>query len=130
MKKIEVVAAVIRDKDKIFTSQRAHGEFKGQWEFPGGKIEEGETKEQALIREIKEELDVSIKVDDFLCTVTHTYPDFKLTMHVYLCKISGGKIQLLEHADGKWLDIEDLDGLDWLEADIEVIEYLRSLQKQ
>lgn len=130
MKKIEVVAAVIKDKDKIFTSQRAYGEFKGQWEFPGGKIEEGETKEQALIREIKEELDVSIKIDDFLCTVNHTYPNFKLTMHVYLCEISGGKIQLLEHADGKRLDIEDLDSLDWLEADIEVLEYLRSLQMQ
>ncbi len=127
MKKIEVVAAVIRDDGKIFTSQRAYGEFKGQWEFPGGKIEEGETKEQALIREIKEELNVSIKVDDFLCTVTHTYPSFKLTMHVYLCEISSGNIQLLEHADGKWLDMRDLDSLDWLEADIEVLKYIKSL---
>lgn len=125
MKEIEVVAAVIKENDRVFVTQRGYGEFKGQWEFPGGKIEEGEKNEEALVREIKEELNVLIDVKDYLCTVNHTYSTFELKMHCYLCNIVEGTIKLLEHDDAKWLCIEELDDLDWLEADIEVLKHIK-----
>ena len=127
MKTINVVAAVIKDQDKIFSTQRGYGEFINMWEFPGGKIEEGETKEEALIREIKEELEVSISVDSFLTTVEYDYPNFHLTMHCYLCTILDGTINLVEHSDAKWLDLKHIDTVNWLPADIAVVDKLKEI---
>lgn len=127
MKKIEVVAAIIKDQDKILATQRGYGEFKGRWEFPGGKVEAGETKEEALKREIREELGVEIEIDRFVYTVDYDYPHFHLTMHCYLSQVTAGKIELLEHQAGAWLGASDLDSVDWLEADIGVVGELRRL---
>ena len=127
MKTINVVAAVIKDQDKIFSTKRGYGEFINMWEFPGGKIEEGETKEEALIREIKEELEVSISVDSFLTTVEYDYPNFHLTMHCYLCTILDGTINLVEHSDAKWLDLKHIDTVNWLPADIAVVDKLKEI---
>ncbi len=127
MKKIEVVAAIIKDQDKILATQRGYGEFKGRWEFPGGKVEAGETKEEALKREIREELGVEIEIDRFVYTVDYDYPHFHLTMHCYLSRVTAGKIELLEHQAGAWLGASDLDSVDWLEADIGVVGELRRL---
>ena len=102
MKVVEVVAAVIKDKDKIFITKRGYGEFIDMWEFPGGKIEPGETREEALHREIKEELELEIKNLEFLTTVDYDYPNFHLTMHCFLCEISGGHLKLNAHNDVKW----------------------------
>lgn len=124
MKSIEVVAAVIINNGKIFATQRSKGEFKDLWEFPGGKMELDETQEAALIREIKEELDIEISVDEFLCTVNYDYPSFHLTMHCFWCSIANGSIKLLEHKASKWLSKEELPSVEWLPADIEVIELL------
>lgn len=124
MKRIEVVAAVIIQDDKIFATQRGYGDFKDGWEFPGGKVEKGETPEDALIREIREELDVNISVDSFLCTVNHDYPKFHLTMHCFLCSIINGEPLLLEHEAAKWLDIDSIWTVEWLPADVEVVKSL------
>ena len=124
MKKIEVVAAVMRDGDKIFATQRGYGDYKDKWEFPGGKIEPGETPEEAIIREIKEELDVDITVDSFLCTVEYDYPEFHLTMHCFLCSILGGTLTLIEHEAAKWLGPDELWSVDWLPADVKVVKSL------
>ncbi len=125
-KKIEVVAAVIyKNKDgekKIFTAQRGYGEFKGKWEFPGGKIEQGETNEQALVREIREELNSVIEVERFICTVDYDYESFYLKMHVYECSLISGKLELLEHESAKWISYNQLKDIDWLPADEEVIK--------
>ncbi len=125
MKAIEVVAAIIRDKDKILVTQRGYGEFAGRWEFPGGKIEQGESKEAALHREILEELDVKIEIDQFFLTMEYTYPNFHLTMHCYFCHVTQGDITLLEHSCGLWLTKEELDSVDWLPADIDIVERLK-----
>lgn len=129
MKTIEVVAAIIRgtqeEKHKILATQRGYGEFQGKWEFPGGKMEEGETKEEALIREIQEEMATKIAIHCHVCTVEYDYPTFHLIMHCYLCDLVSGKLELLEHSAAKWLSKEELDSVDWLPADIEVIEKLR-----
>ena len=122
MKSIEVVAAVIRKDDCYFATQRGYGDFKDMWEFPGGKMEEGETPEEALVREIKEELDTEIRVVSFLTTVKCTYPNFHLTMHCYLCSIKEGELVLKEHEAAKWLDIKHLKTVNWLPADIEVVD--------
>lgn len=127
MKKIEVVAAIITKGNRIFATQRGYGEFKGGWEFPGGKVEKGESFEAALIREIKEELDADIKIDEFYTTVEYDYPTFHLTMHCYLCNLISEEITLLEHEDSKWLTKEELDSLNWLPADEGLIENLKSL---
>lgn len=127
MKKIEVVAAIITKGNRIFATQRGYGEFKGGWEFPGGKVEKGESFEVALIREIKEELDADIKIDEFYTTVEYDYPTFHLTMHCYLCNLISEEITLLEHEDSKWLTKEELDSLNWLPADEGLIENLKSL---
>ncbi len=124
---IEVVAAVIRDGGRIFATQRGYGDFKDMWEFPGGKIEPGETPEEALRREIREELSADISVDRFICTVEHDYPTFHLTMHTYLCQVVHGQLRLLEHEAAKWLDIAHLDTVDWLPADLKVLPQLKAL---
>ena len=121
MKTIEVVAAVIKDKDKILSTQRGYGDYKGYWEFPGGKVEKGESFKDALKREIKEELLVDIKVNDLIKTIEFDYPKFHLVMHCFWCEIEG-EIKLTEHLSSKWLDKETLYSVDWLEADIEVLE--------
>lgn len=127
MKTINVVAAIIQNNNTILATQRGYGKFKDWWEFPGGKIEAGETKEEALIREIKEELDATIKIDRHLMTVEYDYPDFHLTMDCYLCTIPDGHFSLLEHSDSRWLDKEHLDSVDWLSGNTEIIEKIRPL---
>ena len=124
MKTIEVVAAVIRKDDKIFATQRGYGEWKDWWEFPGGKMEPGETPEEALKREIHEELSTDISVDEFLCTVEYDYPKFHLVMHCYMCSLLTGSLHLNEHEAAKWLGREKLTSVKWLPADVEVIERL------
>ena len=124
MKHIEVVAGIIKDGDKIFATQRGYGEFKDGWEFPGGKMEPGETPQQALARELKEELTVDVNVGDFLCTVDYDYPTFHLTMHCFYCSLSGGELTLLEHEAAKWLNMSELHTVNWLPADVEVVKAL------
>ena len=121
MKTVHVVAAVIRKDDKIFATQRGYGEFKDGWEFPGGKIEEGETSEQALVREIKEELDTDIKVGKLLDTIENDYPNFHLSMECFWCEIVKGGLELKEHEAARWLTKETLDSVDWLPADVSLI---------
>ena len=120
MKIVEVVAAVIRDGDKIFATQRGYGGFKDGWEFPGGKIESGETPQEALKREIMEELDTEIDVKDHLITVDHDYDAFHITMHCYWCDVVYGDLALKEHEAAKWLNKEHLYTVDWLPADLPV----------
>lgn len=122
MKTIRVVAAIIVKEDKIFATQRGYGEFKGGWEFPGGKIEEGETPQQALIREIWEELDTEIEVDELVERVEYDYPQFHLSMDCFLCKIKSGELVLKEHEDAKWLRRDELDSVEWLPADEGLVE--------
>ena len=124
-KQIEVVAAIIRKGDKIFATQRGYGEWKDWWEFPGGKIEPGETPEDALKREIREELATEIEVDELLTTVEYDYPKFHLTMHCYLCTIISGDLSLLEHEDARWLARDELNSVKWLPADKDVIRHLK-----
>lgn len=123
-KAIEVVAAVVKHGNKIFATQRGYGEFKDMWEFPGGKMEPGEAPEVALVREIKEELDTEIKVEEHIITVDTDYPNFHIKMHVYWCSIVSGELTLLEHEAAKWVEVDDtLPGVvDWLPADMEVVE--------
>lgn len=122
MKKIHVVAAIIRNGDKILATQRGYGEYKDGWEFPGGKIEEGETPQDALVREIREELEADIIVGDHLVTVEHDYPEFHLSMQCYWAELKEGThLKLLEHEAAKWLSIYELDSVDWLPADVDVV---------
>ncbi len=125
MKKIEVVAAIIHKEDKIFATQRGYGDFKDYWEFPGGKMEFGETPEEALKREIREELSTEIGLDGFLCTVEYDYPNFHLTMHCYLCRVESGQLELNEHEAAKWLSKDELESVNWLPADKIIIEKLK-----
>lgn len=125
MKTIKVVAAIIRDKDRIFATQRGYGEFKDGWEFPGGKIEEGETPENALIREIREELDTEISVGEKITCVEYDYPKFHLSMDCFWAEIVSGDLVLKEHEAAKWLSKEELDSVDWLPADLELIEKIK-----
>ena len=153
MKQIEVVAAIIRKAvieqgqsdacinsaereqarseikgDKIFATQRGYGEWKDWWEFPGGKMEAGETPEEALKREIREELSTEITVDEFLCTVEYDYPKFHLTMHCYLCSLLTEALHLNEHEAAKWLTKDELDSVKWLPADVKVVERIKKLK--
>ena len=127
MKQIVVSAAIIRKENRIFATQRGYGEWKDWWEFPGGKIEPDETPENALKREIQEELSVEINVDEFLCTVQYDYPKFHLTMHCYLCSLLTEALHLNEHEAAKWLSKDELDSVKWLPADLEVIDRIRCL---
>lgn len=125
MKTVRVVAAVIKEADKIFATQRGYGEFKDGWEFPGGKIELGETPEEALVREIKEELDAEIKVIKKLTDVEYQYPTFHLSMECFWAKVVSGKLILKEHEAARWLGKDELDSVDWLPADKDLIELIR-----
>lgn len=126
LKYIRVVAAVIRDKidneDRIYTTARGYGEYKGWWEFPGGKIEPDETSQQALVREIKEELTADIEVGDLIQTVEYDYPDFHLSMDCFWAKVTSGQLILKEAEAAKWLSMDELDSVKWLPADLELVE--------
>ena len=126
LKTINVVAAIIRDGEKVFATQRGYGEYKDGWEFPGGKIEAGETPQQALVREIREELDCEIIVGEHLVTVEHDYPDFHLSMQCFWAElVEGSHMKLLEHEAAKWLSVDELDSVDWLPADVSVVEAIK-----
>ena len=122
MKTIEVGAAIIKKQDKIFITRRSYGEFADMWEFPGGKIELGESREEALIREVKEELELDINNLEYLTTVDYDYPNFHLTMHCFICEICGGELVLNAHNDAKWVSLEELSTQKWVPADVEVVE--------
>lgn len=121
-KNIRVVAAVIREGGRVFATQRGYGNYKDWWEFPGGKIEPGETPEAAVVREIQEELGTKVAVDRFLTTVEYDYPEFHLSMDCFFCHIEEGELTLLEHEAAKWLPLKNLRQVNWLPADILVIE--------
>ena len=125
MKKIKVGAAIIVDKNKILATQRGYGDFKGGWEFPGGKIEPGEIPQEALMREIKEELDIEIQVGELIDTIEYDYPNFHLSMDCFWAEIASGDLILKEHAAAKWLTKDELDSIEWLPADITLIDKLR-----
>lgn len=126
MKTVKVAAAIIQNGDKIFATQRGYGEFKDGWEFPGGKIEPGETLEQALIREIREELDTEIEIGKLFDIVEYDYPHFHLTMYCFLCKIKSGSLTLKEHEAARWLTRENIDSVEWLPADLDLIRKLKA----
>ncbi len=125
MKLVRVVAAVIRDGDKIFATQRGYGEFKDGWEFPGGKIEPGETPQEALVREIKEELEAEIEVGDLIETVEYDYPTFHLSMDCFWARVISGELTLKEHEAARWLALDELGAVDWLPADQGLVENLQ-----
>ena len=125
MKHVEVVAAIIQRDGLVYATQRGYGEWKDWWEFPGGKVEPGESCEAALIREIREELTVEILVERRLCTVEYDYPTFHLVMHCYFCKLASGHLTLLEHEAARWLSQQELDAVEWLPADKVVVEKLK-----
>lgn len=127
MKTIEVAAAIIWHEGRVLATQRGYGDYAGWWEFPGGKLEPGEDGAAAAVREIREELDVEVAVDRFVCTVEYDYPAFHLTMHCYLCHIASGSVKLLEHSAAKWLDGDSLDDVAWLPADVAAVEALKAL---
>ena len=129
MKTVRVVAAIIIENGKVFATQRGYGEFKDGWDFPGGKIEPGETPEEAIVREIKEELDTEVEVIELLDTVEYDYPNFHLSMGCFICKIKSGDLVLKEHEAAKWLTKDTLGSLEWLPADMglvgEIEKYLK-----
>ena len=125
MKTVSVVAAVIKDKDRIFATARGYGEYKGWWECPGGKIEQGETPQQALIREIKEELDTEIRVGELIDIIEYDYPTFHLSMDCFWAEVVAGNLVLKEAAAAKWLTKETLDSVEWLPADITLIDKIK-----
>lgn len=127
MRQIEVVAAILQRDGAYFATQRGYGEFEGMWEFPGGKIEFGETHDVALKREIQEELGIDIIIEKLLCTTEYDYPLFHLKLHCYLCNIVSGEIVLREHKSAQWLTVDTLNSVEWLPADKEVIEKLSIL---
>lgn len=127
MKTINVVAAVIMKEGRVFATQRGYGEFKDGWEFPGGKVEEGESPEEALRREIREELEVEVNVGDLIDTIEYDYPAFHLSMKCYACTIAGGSPHLLEHEAARWLSADQLDSVAWLPADITLIPKIAEL---
>ena len=126
MKVIKVVAAIIVEDNKIFATQRGYGDFKGGWEFPGGKVEAGELPQEALVREIKEELDTEIKVGDLVDTIEYDYPNFHLSMDCFWAEIVSGDLILKEHTAAKWLTKDELDSVEWLPADIALIEKIQN----
>lgn len=126
MKRVKVVAAVIKKDGKVFATERGYGEFKDMWEFPGGKVEEGEESRDALVREIKEELDTTISVEDYIDTIEYDYPTFHLSMECYWCSIVEGSLVLLEHESAKWLEKDSLYSVEWLPADLTIIEKVKA----
>lgn len=126
-RKIEVVAAVIIENGKVFATQRGYGDFKDGWEFPGGKMEVGETKEQALERELREELEIKVEVGKLLKTIKYSYPKFDLTMHCFLTKIIEGTPNLLEHEAAQWVNKNSIDEVAWLPADLEVVDEIKKI---
>ena len=125
MKTIQVVAAIIVEEGRLFATQRGYGDFKDYWEFPGGKIEPGETPEEALRREILEELDTHVEVGDLLTTIEYDYPQFHLTLHCFRCRIIDGQLLLKEHEDAVWIELDRLEELNWLPADLQILPLLR-----
>lgn len=125
MKTVNVVAAVIKDADRVFATVRGYGEYKGWWEFPGGKVEAGETPEDALVREIKEELDSDILVEEYIDTIEYDYPTFHLSMNCYLCKLISGELTLIEADDARWLTKDTIDDVNWLPADITILDKVK-----
>ena len=125
MKTIEVVAAIIHQEDKVLATQRGYGDYKGWWEFPGGKMEDGETEEQAIVREIREELCVGIRVERKVCTVEYDYPQFHLRMHCFWCSIAEGVLELKEHQSAQWLGPTEWESVEWLPADVDVVKRLQ-----
>lgn len=125
MKTVKVVAAVIRCEDKIFATARGYGDFKGQWEFPGGKIEPGENPQQALVREIKEELDTEIAVGELITTIEYDYPTFHLSMDCFWCSVVSGELVLKEAQEARWLSVDQLNSVKWLPADIEIVDIIK-----
>lgn len=125
MKTINVVAAVIKEADRIFATARGYGEYKGWWEFPGGKVEAGETPEEALVREIKEELDSTISVEEYIDTIEYDYPEFHLSMRCYFCKLLSGGLTLKEAEEARWLTRDTISGVRWLPADITILEKIK-----
>ena len=130
MKTIKVVAAVIKKQNKVFVTQRGYGEFKDGWEFPGGKIEPGETPEEAIVREIKEELDTEVEVIELLDTVEYDYPNFHLSMGCFICKIKSGDLVLKEHEAAKWLTKDTLGSVEWLPADMGLVREIEKYLKE
>lgn len=126
MKTVRVVAAVIRDGDRIFATARGYGEYKGWWEFPGGKIEAGETPEEALVREIREELDTEIRVGALIDTIEYDYPTFHLSMDCFWAEVVAGRLVLKEAEDARWLTKETLESVQWLPADASLIEHIKA----
>lgn len=129
MKTICVAAAIIRKDGRIFATRRGYGEFKGFWEFPGGKVEPGETPEEALVREIREELDTEISVGERAARVEYDYPKFHLSLECFFAEVVSGGLVLKEHEEARWLSREELDGVEWLPADLELIERLKGLSE-
>ncbi|MDD7442271.1 MAG: (deoxy)nucleoside triphosphate pyrophosphohydrolase [Sutterellaceae bacterium] len=127
MKRIEVSAAMILQDGKILATQRGYGEFKDGWEFPGGKVEPGETPEEAIVREIREELGATVRPEKLVTTVECDYPRFHLTMHCFLCTVENGELRLLEHEAAKWLEPGNLHSVAWLPADVEAVKKLEAL---
>lgn len=125
MKTVKVAAAIIQKGNQVFATQRGYGDFKDGWEFPGGKIETGETPEEALVREIKEELDTEVEVKELIDTVEYDYPTFHLSMDCFICNIISGNLVLKEHEDAKWLTREMIDSVEWLPADLGLIDKIR-----
>ena len=125
MKTVNVVAAIIKRGRTILGTQRGYGDFAGGWEFPGGKIEPGETPEEAVVREVHEELEVRIAVDSLVTVVDYDYEAFHLHMHCFLCHVAGGQLELHEHRAARWLDASNVNSVDWLPADIEVIQVIK-----
>ena len=124
-KTINVVAALIRDGKRVFATARGYGNYKGWWEFPGGKVEPGGSPEDALVREIREELDSEISVDEYISTIEYDYPEFHLSMRCYWCSLISGDLVLKEAEDAKWLDVETIDSVKWLPADITLIDEIK-----
>ena len=130
MKTVRVVAAIIIENDKVFATQRGYGEFKDGWEFPGGKIEPGETPEEAIVREIKEELDTEVEVIELLDTVEYDYPNFHLSLGCFICKIKSGDLVLKEHEAAKWLTKDTLGSVEWLPADMGLVREIEKYLKE